>query len=147
MNETFTYPKLVFTISKAKIAFFEYQSQIREQISSPNLQVFIVKFFGFKKYIMQLFSADAIVSEKVKKLLIIGPDPLFHSPTQTTAHSPELFCFVTEEILYSITAVSDQGSYAKPLCYWFFLTPRQALSSHPDVFIMILWESMNFHPD
>ena len=90
MNETFTYPKLVFTISKAKIAFFEYQSQIREQISSPNLQVFIVKFFGFKKYIMQLFSADAIVSEKVKKLLIISPDPLFHSPTQTTAHSPEL---------------------------------------------------------
>ena len=29
-----------------------------------------------------------------------------------------LFCFVTEEILYSITAVSDRGSYAKPLCYW-----------------------------
>ena len=28
-----------------------------------------------------------------------------------------------------------------------FLTPRQALSSHPRVFIMILWESMNFHPD
>ena len=25
-----------------------------------------------------------------------------------------------------------------------FLTPRQALSSHPRVFIMILWESMNF---
>ena len=25
------------------------------------------------------------------------------------------FCFVTEEILYSITAVSDRGSYAKPL--------------------------------
>ena len=28
-----------------------------------------------------------------------------------------------------------------------FLTPRQALSSHPCVFIMFLWESMNFHPD
>ena len=28
-----------------------------------------------------------------------------------------------------------------------FLAPRQALSSHPHVFIMILWESMNFHPD
>ena len=27
--------------------------------------------------------------------------------------------FVTEEILYSITAVSNQGSQAKPLCYWF----------------------------
>jgi hypothetical protein len=27
-----------------------------------------------------------------------------------------------------------------------FLTPRQALSSHPHVFVMILWESMNFHP-
>ena len=57
-------------------------------------------FFGSKK-IMQLFSADAIVfskkfkkflfgPEKVKKqaskLLIIGPNLLFHSP----AHSPEL---------------------------------------------------------
>ena len=28
-----------------------------------------------------------------------------------------------------------------------FLTPRQVLSSHPRVFIMILWESMNFYPD
>ena len=28
-----------------------------------------------------------------------------------------------------------------------FLTPRQALSSHSQVFVMILWESMNFHPD
>ena len=28
-----------------------------------------------------------------------------------------------------------------------FLTPKQALSSHPRIFIMILWESMNFHPD
>ena len=28
-----------------------------------------------------------------------------------------------------------------------FLTPRQALSSHPHAFIMILLESMNFHPD
>ena len=28
-----------------------------------------------------------------------------------------------------------------------FLTPRQELvSSHPHVFIMILWDSMNFHP-
>ena len=27
-----------------------------------------------------------------------------------------------------------------------FLTPRQALSSHLRVFVMILWESMNFHP-
>ena len=27
--------------------------------------------------------------------------------------------FVTEEILYSITAVYDQVSYAKSLCYWF----------------------------
>ena len=27
------------------------------------------------------------------------------------------------------------------------LTPRQVLSSHLRVFIMILWESMNFHPD
>ena len=27
-----------------------------------------------------------------------------------------------------------------------FLTPRQALS-YPLLFIMILWESMNFHPD
>ena len=27
-----------------------------------------------------------------------------------------------------------------------FLTPRQALSSHPRIFVMILWESMNFHP-
>ena len=27
-----------------------------------------------------------------------------------------------------------------------FLTPRQALSSHPCVFVMILSESMNFHP-
>ena len=25
-----------------------------------------------------------------------------------------------------------------------FLTPRQALSSHPCIFSMILWESMNF---
>ena len=28
-----------------------------------------------------------------------------------------------------------------------FLTPRQALSSYPSIFNMILWESMNFHPD
>ena len=28
-----------------------------------------------------------------------------------------------------------------------FPSPRQALSSHLHVFIMILWESMNFHPD
>ena len=28
-----------------------------------------------------------------------------------------------------------------------FLSLRQALSSHLRVFIMILWESMNFHPD
>ena len=27
-----------------------------------------------------------------------------------------------------------------------FLTPKQALSSHPRIFVMILWESMNFHP-
>ena len=27
------------------------------------------------------------------------------------------------------------------------LTPRQALSSHPRVFTMILWEFMNFYPD
>ena len=27
-----------------------------------------------------------------------------------------------------------------------FLTPRRGLSSHPRVFVMILWESMNFHP-
>ena len=26
------------------------------------------------------------------------------------------------------------------------LTPRQALSSHPHIFVMILWESMNFDP-
>ena len=34
--------------------------------------------------------------------------------------------FVTEEILYSITAVSDQAPLLQV-----FLTPRQALSSHP----------------
>ena len=27
------------------------------------------------------------------------------------------------------------------------LSPRQALSSHLRVFIMIFWETMNFHPD
>ena len=43
-----------------------------------------------------------------------------------------LFClFVTKEILYSIIAGSDHGSYAKPLLLHVFLTPRQALSSHP----------------
>ena len=43
-----------------------------------------------------------------------------------------LFClFVTKEILYSIIAGSDHWSYAKPLLLHVFLTPRQALSSHP----------------
>ena len=28
-----------------------------------------------------------------------------------------------------------------------FLAPKQALPSHPHIFIVILWESMNFHPD
>ena len=41
------------------------------------------------------------------------------------------FSFITGEILYSILAVSDQGSYAKPLYYSVVLTPRQELSSHP----------------
>ena len=27
-----------------------------------------------------------------------------------------------------------------------FLTPRQALSSHPRIFVMIICESINFHP-
>ena len=27
--------------------------------------------------------------------------------------------FATQSLLYSITAVADQGSQAKPLCYWF----------------------------
>ena len=39
--------------------------------------------------------------------------------------------FLTEEILYSISAIPEQGSQAKPLCYWCSFSPRQALSSHP----------------
>jgi hypothetical protein len=37
---------------------------------------------------------------------------------------------IREEILYSILAVSDQGSLAKPLWYWCSFSPRQALLSH-----------------
>ena len=43
------------------------------------------------------------------------------------------------------------GLWSRELCQalmlLMFLTPRQALSSHPRVIIMILWESRNFHPD
>ena len=48
MNETFTYPKLVFTISKPKITFVLYQSQIREQMSGADLHVFALKFIALK---------------------------------------------------------------------------------------------------
>ena len=39
-----------------------------------------------------------------------------------------VFLFFTEEILYSILTVSDQGSWAKPLCYWCSFSPRQVSS-------------------
>ena len=84
---------------------------MREQMSGPDLHVFtlfwgqikFIYFFFYKKGIMQLFSADAILfskkkdnflfhPEKVKnrpqKLLIIGPD---HFISQSSPdHSPEL---------------------------------------------------------
>ena len=56
-------------------------------------------------YFIQLFSADPKIFSKFfhinflpiktlkngpQKLLTIGPTPFFHSPAQTTAHSPEL---------------------------------------------------------
>ena len=56
---------------------------------------------------------------------------LMRSMRSKNMHKPKIFrvwsvtlptiivcLFVTEEILYSSMAVSDHGSYAKPLCYW-----------------------------
>ena len=96
--------------------------QIREQMSGPDLHVFALKFlalkkpwifhffrvkknlrfFFYKKGIMQLFSADAIVFSKKfqhffltpkkwkngpQKLLIIGPDPFISQSSPD--HSPQ----------------------------------------------------------
>ena len=93
------------------------ESQIREQMSSPDLHVFTLKFLALKnwffpgkkyfpKFFWLLFTFILCTfSKKIKlifcpwkfkkngaqKLLIIGPDPFISqsSPAQTTDHSPQ----------------------------------------------------------
>ena len=55
-------------------------------------------------------------------------------------------CFLTEEILLYHGSLRSRELGQAPMLL-VFLPPRRALSSHLRVFIIILWESMNFHPD
>jgi hypothetical protein len=54
------------------------------------------------------------------------------------------FFFVTEEILVHIMARLQTRKFGQAPTL-LFLTPRQALSSHLHVFVMILWQFMNSH--
>ena len=51
------------------------------------------------------------------------------------------FFFVAEEILYSITAVSERGSYAKPLWYW---NRRYHLTRTTHYYDFVLGERLSF---
>ena len=66
---------------------------------------------------------------------------IFDDPLST----PIFFCNKEDTIQYHGSLRSRELGQASMLLV--LLTPIQVLSSHLCAFIMILWESMNFHPD
>ena len=113
-NTIFTEPKVVLTLADTRKRYHQIMSI--EDHTNQHTEVRIASFLSGE------FTTMAVINQPEKKqakrtsvlclknkcaltLFFLGVVPLFS------------FFFVTEETLYSITGVFDQGSQAKPLCY------------------------------